>query len=482
MIFTSIDIMSILPEIIIAGAACLLLLVELILPPEKKRLVPYLAICFVLLAAWYSWHITGAAPVSVFAGMFTLDLYSTYFKFILYAGTLLAILISLHYVEAEGIVQGEYYVLMLFSLCGMMVVASGADLLTIYLGIELMSLPIYVLVGLKQKDKRSNEAAMKYIILGAFASGVFLYGISLVYGITGTTHLATIGRSLDLGGPGAKSPLFILALMMLVAGLGFKVAAFPFHMWAPDVYEGAPTPITAFMSVALKAAAFAAIVRVFIDAFGPVYDSWKLVVSIVAVSSLVIGNVVAIAQRNIKRMLAYSSIGHAGYALLGVVAGTYKGAAGVMFYMLVYTFMNIGAFAVIIMMKKGKTSGERIDDYKGLARSNKLLALVMMVFMFSLAGVPPTGGFVGKFYIFMALIDQGFVSLAVIALTMSAVGAYFYIRIVMYMYMKEPEGEFEFASSTGLIVAIGVSVAAVIALGVMPGYLVELAQKAAGLL
>lgn len=471
------DIVAILPEITVVGGACVLLLAALLIPKgEKKDIIAYLAIGFVVLAAVDTLIIAGLEKTTVLSGMFVLDGYACFFKFIFYIGTVLSIMLSLHYVDEENINVEEYYILMLFSLSGMMVIASGANLLTIYLGLELMSLPVYVLVGFLRKDIKSNEGAMKYIVLGAFSSGILLFGISLIYGLTGTTQLTGIAEALS--GASVNVPLFSLAVIMLVAGFGFKVAGVPFHMWAPDAYEGAPTPITAFMSVAVKAAAFAAILRVFIEGLSPVLPDWQLVVALVSVASLVVGNVVAIAQSNIKRMLAYSSIGHAGYALLGLVAGTAEGVSGVMFYMLVYTFMSLGAFGVIIMLRKGTQTGENIEDYAGLAKKNKVLAFAMLIFLFSLAGIPPTAGFVGKFYIFMALIHQGMIPLAVIAVLMSAVAAYYYIRIVMLMYMKEPAGEFKLASSRGLVYVLILATIAVILMGVYPTYFIELAQRA----
>jgi NADH-quinone oxidoreductase subunit N len=476
MIFSVKDIVSILPEITVVIGACLLLFVEIIIPrEEKKDFVAYLAIGFIILAAVYTFILSGMETMA-FGGMFALDGYACFFKLVFYIGTVLSILLSLHYVKVESIDVGEYYVLMLFSLSGMMVIASGADLLTIYLGLELMSLPIYVLVGFMQRDIKSNEAAMKYIVLGAFSSGILLFGISLVYGVTGTTQL--VGVSAALKDPALNVPAFTLAVIMLVSGFGFKIAGAPFHMWAPDAYEGAPTPITAFMSVGVKAAAFAAVLRVFLEALSPAYPQWQVVVALVSVASLVVGNVVAIAQTNIKRMLAYSSIGHAGYALLGLVAGSGEGMAGVLFYMLVYTFMNLGAFGVIITMRKGSQIGDNIEDYEGLARDNRALAFVMLIFFFSLAGIPPTAGFMAKFYIFMALIHQGMVPLAVIALVMSAVAAYFYIRIVMFMYMREPKGEFALAEARGISLVLALSTIAVILMGIYPKYFIELAQRA----
>jgi NADH-quinone oxidoreductase subunit N len=476
--FSMMDVIGVLPEIIIAAAACLLLMVDLLVPKNKKNLIGYLAIAFVIVAGIYTYYLVGVNG-SVMAGMYSVDAYGAFFKFIFYIATILTIMLSFNYIKVENMEsRGEYYTLMLFSLCGMMIMASGADLLTIYLGIELMALPIYVLVGYFRTDKRSNEAAMKYIILGALSSGILLYGISLIYGVTGTTNLVGISTALT-GANASNMPLFLLGLVLLSSGLCFKLAGFPFHIWAPDAYEGAPTSITAFMTVGAKAAGFAAATRIFIEALMPAYDEWHIILIVVAVLSMGYGNIVAIMQTNIKRMLAYSSIGHAGYAMLGIIAGSGEGTSAVLFYMLAYVFMNMGIFGVIILMRKGKVSGDDISHYKGFAKKHRLLALVMLIFLFSLAGIPPTAGFMGKFFIFMTLINQGMIALAVYALLTSAIAAFFYIRIVMYMYMREPEGEFEMSRSRPVYYVLGIAIIGVVVLGVYPGLFVALAQKAA---
>ncbi|MBI5598164.1 MAG: NADH-quinone oxidoreductase subunit N [Deltaproteobacteria bacterium] len=478
MIFGIKDVIAVLPEITVAGAASCLLLVDFLIPRERKSAVGVLAIIFVIFAAIFSIFLMGTDVMgtTVFAGMFAVDGFSTFFKYVVYAAAVLSIMLSFHYVKEEGINAGEYYILMLFSLSGMMVMASAKDLLTVYVGLELMSLPVYVLVGFMQGDVRSNEGAMKYVILGAFSSAILLYGISLIYGLTGSTGLHAVAAVLSSGS--VNQGALNVAVIMMVAGFAFKIAGVPFHMWAPDAYEGAPTPITAFMSVGPKAAAFAVILRVFMEGLGPAYGKWQIMLAAVAVASLAYGNLTAIAQRNIKRMLAYSSIGHAGYALLGLVAGTSEGVSSVMYYMAVYALMNLGVFAVIIMMRKGGQRGTEIDEYAGLAKSHKGLALVMLIFLFALAGVPPTAGFVAKFYVFMALIHKGMVGLALFAVLMSAVAAYFYIRIVMLMYMREPVKEFELAHSRGIYYVLAIATAGTVILGVYPGFLIELAQKA----
>lgn len=464
-----------MPEIIVISAACLLLLVDLFLRKGRKHIIAYLSLLVIAAAAVFTWW-PGENAIYVFNKMFVVDSFSTFFKALFYLSTGLCILLSINYAKIEEIEHGEYYILMLFALGGMMIMASATDLLSIYISLELMAISVYVLTGFMRKSVRSNEAAMKYVILGAVSSGLLIYGISLVYGVTGTTQIKDIANilrgqtSLDTG--------LILALIFLVAGFGFKVAAVPFHMWAPDVYEGAPTTITAFMSVGPKAASFAVFLRVFMDALTPAASGWIMMVAVISVLTMALGSFVALVQTNIKRMLAYSSIAHAGYGLLGLVAGGRDGIAAVMLYMLIYTFMNIGIFGAIIAMRKGNFFGEDIQDYTGLAKTNKGMALLMLIFLFSLAGIPPTAGFVGKFYIFMALINKGFISLAVIAVLTSAVSAYFYIRIVMLMYMKEPAREFDLSQTRATSLVLAIAVFGTVIIGILPAWFIDIAQRA----
>jgi len=390
--------------------------------------------------------------------------------------TALVILISPKYLEEEGIERGEYFVLLLFALAGMMIMVSAINLVSIYLGLELMALSVYVLAGFMRHDSRSNEAALKYVILGAVSSAIFLYGVSLIYGLTGTTQLGELAAALNRGGH--LDPMLVLTTVFLVTGLVFKVGAVPLHMWVPDVYEGAPTTITTFMSAGPKAAAFAIILRIFPDALTVAADIWVPVVTVIAVLTLALGSFVALVQTNIKRMLAYSSIAHAGFALLGLVAGGHDGIAGVMLYLLIYAFMNLGIFGAVVMMRKGDFSGENIEDYTGLAKSHPGLALLMLIFLFSLAGIPPTAGFFAKFYILAALVAQGFVALAVIAVLLSAVAAYFYLRIVMLMYMKEPARSFDLALTPSLRLALAVTGLGTVGIGLLPAWFLDMARGA----
>jgi NADH-quinone oxidoreductase subunit N len=394
---------------------------------------------------------------------------------------------SLPYLKAEGLHLGEYYGFILLALAGMMVMVSGADLLTIYLGTELMSLSLYVLAGLKRASPRSLEASAKYFVLGAFSSGLLLYGISLLYGLTGSTRLSAIADA--LGTKGFDDPLLLIATILLTVGFGFKLAVVPFHMWTPDVYQGAPTAVTAFMAVASKAASFAAFLRVFVEGLGGMRADWSNLFVVLCVITLVLGNVVAIVQTNIKRMLAYSSIAHAGYALIGLVAagraagesGGTSGIASVMLYLAFYAFMTLGAFAVIAMFRKGGLEGEDIDDYAGLAKRQPVAALMMLVFMVSLAGIPPTAGFLGKFYVFMAAVEAGLSWLAAVALIFAAVSAYYYMRVVMLMYMREPEAGVidspRLVTSPALSIVLACAVAGVILLGLYPNPVVSLALQ-----
>ena len=462
------------PEIIVIVGACVLLMIA---PVRGRRFGPMLfwsSLATVIAAAAATFALAGE-PRLVYSGMFVVDDFSVFFKAVFYLATGLCVLMSPRYLEEENIARGEYYVLLLFALSGMMIMASGLDLLSIYVGMELQALCIYVLTGFIRQERRSNEAALKYVILGSVSSGIFLYGMSLVYGITGTTQLTDMAAALGSGG--AHDPALVLATVFLVTGLIFKVGAVPLHMWVPDVYEGAPTTITAFMSVGPKAAAFAILLRIFLDAMAPAADIWVVVVAVIAVLTMALGSFVALVQTNIKRMLAYSSIAHAGFVLLGLVAGGPDGVASVMLYLLIYVFMNLGIFAIIIMMRSGNVSGEAIEDYAGFAKSHRGLALLMLIFLFSLASIPPTAGFFAKFYILVALVEQGYVGLAVIAVLLSAVAAFFYIRIVMLMYMKEEARPFKLALTPSLRLAIGITGAGTVGIGLFPSWFLDLAQS-----
>jgi len=484
----STDLLALLPELIVVAAACLVIALDPITPASRRDLLAWLslgalALCLGLTGGQIS---TLNIRISAFSDLVVIDAYARFWKVLLYGVTGLTILMSLPYLKAERIHLGEYYGFILLALSGMMVMVSGADLLTIYLGTELMSLSLYVMTGLNRSKPRSLEAAAKYFVLGAFSSGILLYGISLLYGMAGSTKLASIASA--VGTHGANDPLVLIATILVAVGFSFKLAAVPFHMWTPDVYQGAPTSVTAFMAVAAKAASFAAFTRVFVEGLGGLKADWSLLFLLIALVTLVLGNVVAIVQTNIKRMLAYSSIAHAGYALIGFVAagravgpsGSTPGLASVMIYLALYSFMTLGTFAVIGMLRKGEREGEEIEDFTGLAKRQPLAAFLMLVFMVSLAGIPPTAGFIGKFYVFMAAVDAGLAWLAAIALLFAAVSAYYYMRIVMVMYMREPDPAAvapRLVTSPALSFVLACAVAGVILFGLFPNPLVSFALQ-----
>ena len=466
------SILASLPEITVVAGACILLILGRFVHKQQDYVLVWACVSVVLLAALGTFLLAGEVRPA-YAGMFIADRFAAFFKFVFYFATILTFLLSQKYADIEGIGSSEYYVLLLFALSGMMIMASASDLLSIYVGLELMVLSTYVLTGFLRREQRSNEAALKYVILGAVSTGIFLYGVSLVYGLTGTTQLDRMAAAVT-GNP--LDPALLLAVVFIVAGLVFKVGAVPFHMWVPDVYEGAPTTITSFMSVGPKAAGFAVILRVFLNPLVAASDVW-IIVAVIAVATMALGSFAALVQDNFKRLLAYSSIAHAGFAIFGVVAGSTDGIASVMLYLLIYAFMNLGIFGVVIMMRNGDFSGEVIEDYAGLAKLHPGLALLMLLYLFSLAGIPPTAGFFAKFYVLVALVERGFVVLAVIAVLLSAVAAYFYIRIVMIIFMREPQRAFEPALTPLVRATFAVTVAGTIGIGLFPSWFLRLAQN-----
>ena len=459
------------PELILICTALILLLLDLMV--KRKETVAFVGVLGTLLSAYVSFKLyTLGWSGSVLLGMFVFDGYANFFKLIFYANVILTIFISLKYMVIEKASFGEYYALLLLATSGMMIMAGATDLIILYLGLELMALSTYILAGLIRGQLRSSEAALKYFFLGAFSSAFLLYGISLTYGLTGTTNLNEIAIAVQMLNL-IENPILLLGIVFFVVAFGFKIAIAPFHMWAPDVYEGAPTSITAFMSVGPKAAGFAVLGRVFFDAFGSLQVQWTSILIPLAVLTMAVGSIIALSQTNIKRMLAYSSIAHAGYMLLGIIAGTPGGLASTMNYLFIYAFMNIGAFAVVIMLRSEGFRGEDISDYKGLARSHPLASAMMLIFMFSLTGIPPTAGFIGKFYVFMELINAGYVPLVIIAVVFSVISAFFYLRIVMYMYMKEPKEEVTLTTSASMSFTLAVTALIVIILGIFPSYLLD---------
>ncbi len=396
--------------------------------------------------------------------LFQMDRFSALVSGVIALSALLSCALAIYYLDELRINHGEYYALLLLSVCGMMLMVSAVDMLAVFLGLELMSIPIYALAGFDRRKLRSNESAMKYFLMGSFASAVMLYGMALLYGSVGATSFEALRAGFD-----PESPLALVGVGLLIVGFAFKISSVPFHQWTPDVYEGAPSAVTAFMSVAVKTTAVATLLRVVGLALGPLDQTLLNVLWVLAVLTMIVGNVMAVIQDNVKRLLAYSSIGHAGYILVGVVAGTVEGYSAVVFYLIAYTFMNLGAFGVVVALSQRGHDCERIDSFAGLARSRPGLAGLMTLFMVSLAGIPPTVGFFAKFTIFMAAVRAGQVPLAIIGVLMSVVSVYYYLRIPVLMYMREPGeegGRLELA--TGEFVVLALCALAVVGLGILP--------------
>jgi NADH-quinone oxidoreductase subunit N len=466
-----------LPMLILSGTGLMLILLDLAPPRGRKShlgLLGLFGIAAALLISLALWGQTERA----FNDMVVLDSFALFFYIIFCYSAALVILLSLDTLKRRGAELGEFYILVLFAVVGMMLMASGIDLLMIFLGLELMSISLYVLAGFHRTELRSNESAMKYFLLGAFATGFFLYGIALVYGATGSTNLSRIVQAIQQGGSN-RDPLLLIGVGLLLVGFGFKISSVPFHMWVPDVYEGAPTTVTALIASGSKAAAFAALLRVLYSVMRGLEPDWVALFWALAVLSMTAGNVIALAQSNLKRMLAYSSIAHVGYMLVGVVAGSAFGSASVLFYLLIYSFTTIGAFGVIALLERGGEEAVALKDYSGLGHRHPVLALSLSLLLISLIGVPPTSGFVGKFYLFGAAVRSGFVWLTIIAVINSALAAYYYLRLIVYMYMREPEGEAShYVPSFAGALALGITLWSVFQLGLAPSAIFDLAQAA----
>lgn len=504
------DLQLIVPELILTVCACVALVMEVVLPYRKSKLTAYFALVAVGLAfvsLVVQWRFMPALPYDGFYGMVRIDGFALLFKAIFLFAAGLAIGISTRYLDIEGEQHGEYYSLVLFATVGMMFLACGYDLISLYISLELMALTFYILVAFTKREKRSNEAAMKYFLLGAFSSGVLLYGMSLLFGIAGSTNIGDIGRELGRIVPQIQSaidaasqsgvvddivklrPMLLLAMIALSAGLFFKVAAVPFHMWAPDVYEGAPTSVTAFLSTGSKAASFALYARIFNEALGPMVADWAPLLGLVAAITIMVGNWAAVTQENSKRLLAYSSISNAGYLLLALVANNLYGYIGLIVYLFVYTLMNMGAFGIIISLRRRGIVGDNVEDLTGLGQKEPGLAAMMTIFMLSLGGLPITGGFIGKWFLFGGLIQRGtgpqgkswYVWLAVWAILNTVVSFYYYFRFIKVMYLGDRIADSKpLALSPALQTALIVSVVGILIIGVYPHPLVKLAQDLIG--
>ena len=411
--------------------------------------------------------------VLVYGGMLFQGGFAGYCNLIFLSSALLTIVLSRGYLERMDYHRGEFYVLVMFATSGMMLIAGALNLITIFLGIELMSVPLYVLSGFMRNKQRANESAIKYFLLGAFSTGFLLYGIALIYGTAGTTDLLQIKASIPQLG---HNPLFIIGCGLLVVAFSFKVAAVPFHMWAPDVYEGAPTPVTGFMSTGAKAAAFAGFILLFIRIFEIGGTSISQVIAAIAAASMIVGNISAVAQSSVKRMLAYSSVAHAGYMLSGVAAANHEGETGILFYLMAYTFMNIGAFAIVSWVERKDDKNLTYDDYAGLSSRQPALAALMSVFMFSLAGIPPFAGFFGKYYVFLSAVKADMTWLAIVGVLTSLISAYYYLRLVVVMYFRDGEADIDRAVPLPAMIAVIVAAVLVLALGVYPSLIVGITR------
>jgi NADH-quinone oxidoreductase subunit N len=439
-----------LPELVLAVAGLLILAVGVF--PKRDTFFPAsMAVIGALLLT--AVLVLGQEEGTAFGGQYVSDSFSSFMKLLTILGGALGLLLALDWNEKEGLDRFEFSVLVLYATLGGMVMVSANDLMATYLGLELLSLPLYVIAAFNRDDARSSEAGLKYFVLGALASGLLLYGASLIYGFAGSTNFDRLAEALDTA-QGA-SPGLVVGIVFVIAALAFKVSAVPFHMWTPDVYEGAPTPVTAFFAMAPKVAAIALLARVLLGPFGDVAAQWQQVMLLVSMGSMLLGGFAAIGQRNIKRLMAYSSIGHVGYALMGVAVASDEGLRGLLVYMAIYIVMNVGTFAVIVAMRRGGRAVEQVDDLAGLGRHDPAMAMWMAVFMFSMAGIPPLAGFFGKLYVFLAAVQGGFWVLATVGVLTSVVSAYYYLRIVKVMYFDQGAGALDRAPASLSVVMAG---------------------------
>jgi len=466
---------ALLPALVVLGTAGVVLVLDLLPPRDTKEHlggVTLTGTVGALLATVWLW----GGEARAFHDMVRLDNYALFFDIVICYATALITLLSMGYLRRNGVESGEYYALVLFAAGGMMLLASAGDLIVVFLALELMSLSLYVLAGLFKTRLASGEASMKYFLLGAFASSFLLYGIALIYGATGATNLDRIAGSAAVR---SGDPLLLIGLALVLVGFGFKISSVPFHMWAPDVYEGAPTSVTALIATGSKAAAFAALIRILTVGLRGAQADWTALLWALAAVTMTVGNVVAIAQSNLKRMLAYSSIAHVGYMLVGLVAGGVAGTGAVLFYLLAYTFTTAGTFGVLTLAERAGEEAVDVADYAGLARRHPAFAATLALFLLSLIGIPPLAGFVGKFYLFGSAVRAGYIWLVVIGVLNSAVAAYYYLRVIVYMYMREPEpsGARWVPSFAGAL-ALAIALVGVVVLGVMPSQFADLAQVA----
>jgi NADH-quinone oxidoreductase subunit N len=475
---TSIDYLRIAPEIILTILGTLIMFLEAVLPDDKKSIFPGLTIAGLAAALWGAFAANGSQGLS-YQGMVIVDGFATFFRVLVIVIGMVAVFSSTEYLRRENHTGGEYYALIVFSIVGQCIMASANELIMIFIGLEISSIASYILAGYLRDDPRNNESALKYFLLGSFATAFLLYGVAWIYGATGNTNLGEISRA--LASTSVPIAMAGTAAALIFVGMAFKISAVPFQTWAPDVYQGAPSPVAAFLTVGPKAAAFAIMLRVFLGGFGSIADRWMPFVWGVALATMIVGNFAAILQSNIKRLLAYSSIAHAGYVLVAVTAHSPTGSAAAMFYLAAYAMTNLGAFAVVTYVARKGEKYVSIDDFAGLSQKQPAMAAMLTIFLLSLIGVPLTGGFFGKFYIFKAALDANLVWLTVLGLLNSAVAAYYYLRILVVMYMHEPaEGSENLApAGPGLKIAVYASAIATVLLGVIPSLVLDFATNAA---
>lgn len=472
----SADFTLIIPEIFVLTMACLILVIDAFLTDENRNASYLLTQLTLLIAAVLTWNNHIATASIGFSGTFIVDQLADVMKFFVFIVTFSVFVYSRQYLKERSLFKGEFYVLGLFSVLGMMVLISAHSMLTVYLGLELMSLSLYAMVAFNRDSSMSSEAAMKYFVLGGFASGVLLYGMSIIYGVTGSLDLGDISRYLST--QSSFSAPLLLGMVFVVVALAFKFGAVPFHMWVPDIYHGAPTAVTAFIGTSAKLAAFGFMMRLLIEGMGAMQSAWQDILIIMSVLSLIIGNVIAIAQTNIKRMLAYSTISHVGFILLGFIAVNPDGYSAAMFYTITYAITAVAAFGIVILLSREGFEAENITDFSGLNSRHPWYAFMMLLVIFSMAGVPPTVGFYAKLLVLEAIINQGLIWLAIIAVLFSVIGAFYYLRVVKVMYFDEADDTSEIKVSGGMHFVLSTNSLLALALGIFPGTLIALCLSA----
>ena len=474
--FDTASLLAAVPEIFLLSAIVVVLLLDLFLTKPFKQVTYYLTQISLLITGLLAFNLIGEEQTVILGNSFVLDNMASVFKVFMMGAAMVAMVYSRHYLTQHGLFRGEYFVLVLLSILGMMVMVSGYSLLTLYLGLEILSLSLYTLIAIARKRSGAIEAALKYFVLGAIASGLLLYGMSMIYGITGSLTISEIATFASNTNLAPRETLIVnFGLVFLVIGIAFKLGAVPFHMWVPDVYQGSPTAVTMFISTVPKIAAVAMLVRLLIDGLGAMHDYWSDLFMVLALLSIALGSVVALLQTNIKRMLAYSTISHIGFIMLGFVTGVVSGYGAAVFYVLAYVLMSLAAFGVIILLNKKGFEAEEIADYKGLAKQSPWFALVMLVIMFSMAGVPPFIGFYSKFFVLQQVVSAGFVTIAIIAVVFAVISAYYYLQIIKSMYFNESEKEITVSAPMDIKLILSINAVLILVVGLFPDFWMKLA-------